>query len=556
MQAYETNLLRFLEPRNQFFIPIFQRRYSWGKRQCEQLWDDVLRIGQKRDIPSHFLGSIVYMADGVQSVASVSRLLVIDGQQRLTTLSLLILALGKVIEEQDNEVGITLDQLSSFYLFNDKTEGELRYKLLLTGHDKETLIQLLENRERSDDSSRRLVENYDFFADKLRHADLEAVYTGIQKLMVVDIALDHRYDNPQLIYESLNSTGLELSEADLIRNYVLMGMPSDQQDKLYENYWFPMEQRFGDEYANWFDWFIRDYLTLETRQIPNIKRVYEKFKAHIPNTTDPETLEIIVAKISRYSKYYVNFALLQESDSELQECFTDIQDLRAGVARPFLLEVYEDYAQGKIERAEIIEILRLVESYVFRRAICDIPTNTQNKTFASLMTKIDKNNYLETLKASFSQLTSTRRYPSDDEFKKAFMAKDVYNFNRCNYLLRKLESYGYKEPFDDAEYTIEHVMPQNRNLPEAWQKELGENWRQIQEKYLHTIGNLTFTGYNPELSDHSFAEKKCLDPGGFLQSRLRLNDSLIHVGKWDEAAIQNRAEELAEKALKIWISPE
>ena len=234
MQAYETNLLRFLEPRNQFFIPIFQRRYSWGKRQCEQLWDDVLRIGKKRDTPSHFLGSIVYMADGVQSVASVSRLLVIDGQQRLTTLSLLILALGKTIEEQGNEIGITLDQLSSFYLFNDKTDGELHYKLLLTGHDKETLIQLLENRERLDDASRRLVENFDFFKAKLKHADLTAVYAGIQKLMIVDIALDHRYDNPQLIYESLNSTGLELSEADLIRNYVLMGMPSDQQDKLYE----------------------------------------------------------------------------------------------------------------------------------------------------------------------------------------------------------------------------------------------------------------------------------------------------------------------------------
>ena len=214
MQAYETNLLRFLEPRNQFFIPIFQRRYSWGKRQCEQLWDDVLRIGQNRDIPSHFFGSIVYMGDGIQGVASVSRLLVIDGQQRLTTLSLLILALGKAIEEQGNEIGITLDQLSSFYLFNDKTDGELHYKLLLTGYDKETLIQLLENRERPGDASRRLVENYDFFEAKLKHADLKAVYAGIQKLMIVDIALDHRYDNPQLIYESLNSTGLELSEAE------------------------------------------------------------------------------------------------------------------------------------------------------------------------------------------------------------------------------------------------------------------------------------------------------------------------------------------------------
>ena len=555
MQAYETNLLRFLEPRNQFFIPIFQRRYSWGKRQCEQLWNDVLRIGKNRDIPSHFFGSIVYMADGVQSVASVSRLLVIDGQQRLTTLSLLILALGKAIEEQGNEIGITLDQLSSFYLFNDKTDGELHYKLLLTGHDKETLIQLLENRERSDDASRRLVENCDFFEAKLKQVDLKAVYAGIQKLMIVDIALDHRYDNPQLIYESLNSTGLELSEADLIRNYVLMGQPSDQQDKLYEHYWFPMEQRFGDEYAKWFDWFIRDYLTLETRQIPNIKRVYEKFKAHIPSTVDLGKLEMIIADIARYSKHYVKFVLLQEEDPDFRECFEDINELGAGVARPFLLEVYEDYAKGQIEKVEMIEILRLVESYIFRRSICSIPTNILNKIFASLMVKVDKSNYVESLKSTFSQLPYRARYPQDDEFKQKFLLKDVYNFNRRNYLLRKLENYERKESISITDYTTEHVMPQNSNLSEAWQQELGANWQEIQEKYLHTVGNLTLTGYNSELSDHPFKEKQCIC-GGFRDSPLRLNRSLAQTDQWNENTITARAEELTEKALKIWISPE
>ncbi len=555
MQAYETNFLRFLEPRNQFFIPIFQRRYSWRKRQCEQLWDDVLRIGQNSDIPSHFLGSIVYMADGVQSVASVSRLLVIDGQQRLTTLSLLILALGKAIEEQNNEIGITLDQLSSFYLFNDKTDGELHYKLLLTGYDKETLIQLLENREYSDDASRRLVENFEFFEAKLKHADLQAVYTGIQKLMIVDIALDHRYDNPQLIYESLNSTGLELSEADLIRNYILMGQPSDQQNKLYKDYWFPMEQRFGDEYAKWFDWFIRDYLTLETRQIPNIKRVYEKFKAHISSTADVEKLEMIIAGIARYSKHYVKFVLLQEEDLELRECFEDIDELGAGVARPFLLEVYEDHANGQIEKAEMIEILRLVESYVFRRSICSIPTNILNKIFASLMMKVDKSNYMESLKSTFSRLPYRGRYPQDDEFKRAFKLKDVYNFNRRNYLLRKLENYERREPISIEDYTIEHVMPQNPNLSEAWQQELGENFQEIQGKYLHTIGNLTLTGYNPKLSDRPFEKKQCI-VGGFRDSPLRLNRSIAQAERWNKNAILARIDELAEKALKIWISPE
>ena len=559
MKASETNLLKFLEPRNQFFIPIFQRRYSWEKRHREQLWDDVLRIGQNHEILSYFLGSIVHMRDGVAPIGTVSRFLVIDGQQRLTTLSLLILALGKVIDKHRSEIGITQDQLSNFYLFNNMTDGELRYKLLLTPPDKNILIQLLEGRidfnELPGDVSSQLLENYRFFETKLNPGNLEAVYAGIQKLMIVEIILESPDDNPQLIFDSLNSTGLELSQADRIRNYVLMGQGSDFQNKLYGDYWFPMEQRFGDGYANWFDLFIRDYLTLETRQIPKINRVYEKFKAHIPNTTDSKTLDMIIAKIFCYSKYYVNFALLQEDDSDLQECFKDIQDLRAGVARPFLLEIYEDYAQGEIERAEIIEILRLVESYVFRRAICSIPPNSLNKVFASLMTKVDKSNYLESLKVAFLNQRYKQRYPSDAEFKRELLIKDVYNFKLCSYLLCKLESHEHKESFDAAEYTIEHVMPQNPKLSDEWKKELGGNWQKIQEKYLHTVGNLTLTGYNPELSDSSFTEKKDLDPGGFRDSRLRLNVKLVQTKQWNEAAIQARAEELAKKACKIWIYP-
>ncbi|MDE0324794.1 MAG: DUF262 domain-containing protein [Candidatus Poribacteria bacterium] len=316
-----------------------------------------------------------------------------------------------------------------------------------------------------------------------------------------------------------------------------------------------MEQRFGDEYAKWFDWFIRDYLTLETRQIPNIKRVYEKFKAHIPSTVDLGKLEMIIADIARYSKHYVKFVLLQEKDPDFRECFEDINELGAGVARPFLLEVYEDYAKGQIEKVEMIEILRLVESYIFRRSICSIPTNILNKIFASLMVKVDKSNYVESLKSTFSQLPYRARYPQDDEFKQKFLLKDVYNFNRRNYLLRKLENYERKEPISITDYTIEHVMPQNSNLSEAWQQELGANWQEIQEKYLHTVGNLTLTGYNSELSDHPFKEKQCIC-GGFRDSPLRLNRSLAQTDQWNENTITARAEELTEKALKIWISPE
>lgn len=556
MQAKETGFLRFLRVPNQFRIPIFQRRYSWEEQHCEQLWRDVLRISQDDKISSHFLGSIVYIEpNGSQNVSAVSELLVIDGQQRLTTLSLLLLALSKTVEESGSEIGITPKQISNYYLFNADEDGELRYRQLLTYHDKDTLIQLLEDRELPPDASRRLVENYRFFKTKLQNTNLGDVYAGIQKLSIVDIALDRRYDDPQLIFESLNSTGLSLSQADLIRNYVLMGQELDFQDKLYNDHWLPMEQRFGDAYTERFDWFVRDYLTVKRGQIPNIGKVYETFKMHVPRQTTLEVLETTIAEISHYSKYYVNFVLLQEEDSCLRECFEDINDLQAGVAHPFMLEIYEDFTQGKIEKAELIEILRLVESYVFRRAICGIPTNSLNRIFASLMTGVDKGRYLESLKTVFLELTHNRRYPLDTEFQQALLIKDVYRFERCGYLLRKLENHERREPINVMDYTIEHVMPQNPDLSESWQQELGEDWQEVQEKYLHTIGNLTLTGYNSKLSDRPFKEKQCI-VGGFGDSPLRLNQSLGRTEGWNEAAILARAEELAEKALKIWISPE
>ncbi len=556
MQAKETSFLRFLRVPNQFRIPIFQRRYSWEEQHCEQLWQDVLRIGQDDNVSSHFLGSIVYIEpNGNQNISAVSELLVIDGQQRLTTLSLLLLALSKAIRKPGNEIGITPKQISNYYLFNADEDGELRYRQLLTYHDKDTLIQLLEGRELPSDASLRLVENYRFFESKLQNTNLELVYAGIQKLAIVDIALDRRYDDPQLIFESLNSTGLSLSQADLIRNYVLMGQELDFQTKLYNDHWLPMEQRFGEAYAEWFDWFIRDYLTVKRRQIPNINNVYETFKTHVPRQTTLEVLESTIAEIDQYSKHYVKFALLQEEDLDLRECLKDIDDLEARVARPLLLEVYEDYTQGQIQKSELIEILQLVESYVFRRAICGIPTNTLNRVFESLMTKVDKSNYLSSLKDAFQQLTSTRRYPSDNEFKEALFIKDVYNFSRRSYLLRKLENHGRKELISAADYTIEHVMPQNPDMSESWQQELGENWEEVHEKYLHTIGNLTLTGYNSKLSDRPFKAKQRI-VGGFRDSPLRLNRSIAQAERWNKNAILARTDELAEKALKIWISPE
>lgn len=587
MEAHDTDFLELLDGNKQFAVPIFQRRYSWEKKHCDKLWDDVLSLGRSSISQFHFIGSIVYIDPKVSNASKVRELQVIDGQQRLTTLTLLIAALSRAVEGQGIDIGITPEELSDYYL-NVRRKDELRYKQLLTQHDKDTLInlldennkewfrivdqgekgtliQLVEDKELPANAAPRLVDNYRLFEAKLQCADLKAVYVGIQRLRIVDIVLDRPDDNPQLIFESLNSTGLELSQADLIRNYVLMGQKPSFQKRLYETYWLPMEQRFGDQYTGRFDEFIRDYLTLKTRQIPNIRNVYDSFKAYVQEKTNSETeetIETIVADISRYSKHYVRIALSKEEDIDIRDCFADINALEVTVAFPFLLEVYEDYTREWIQKSELIEILRLAESYVFRRAICDIPTNSLNRTFAGrLMPKVNKSNYLESLKKAFLNLAEQSdryRYPEDSEFKREFQVKGVYNNpRRCRYLLCKLENYERRQPHSCVDQTIEHVIPQNDNLCEEWRRELGENWHKIREKYLHTIGNLTLIGWkdNSALSDLPFQEKQ-KTKGGFCESELHLNRSLCQAKQWNEKAILARTEELAEKALKIWISPE
>ena len=554
MKAEQTYLLHFLEGTRQFSIPIFQRPYSWEKKQCERLWRDIMDAGSNPEIESHFLGSIVFVPRDVQSIfARVQEWQVIDGQQRLATLSLLLSALSRAIEENECEAVIRPEQLSS-YLFNVHEEGNLRYKQLLTQLDKGALIQLLEGRNPLD-SSHRLVKNYRFFESMLKNADtdLGVVCEGIQKLQIVAIKLE-RSDNPQLIFDSLNTAGLALSQTDRIRNYVLMGQDTAFQNRLYEEYWFPMEQRFVSD--RWeFDRFIMHYLRLKTGQTIPLKRVYETFKAYLPNGQRQDALESVVAEIARYSQHYANIVLLKKEKPELRARYQEIIEelgLR-GSPIPFLLGVYDDYARDDIGTAELIDILRLVEGYVFRRAICGMSTNSLHRIFAALMKEVDKNNYLESVKAAFLRMSQNQSYPSDIDFKEALLVKDVYDFHGAKYLLRKLENYERREPANVSEYSIEHVMPQT--LTEEWQRELGANFQETHETYLHTLGNLTLTGYNPELSNRSFRQKQDME-GGFRDSPLRLNRSLAEAEVWNEDAIRERAEALAEKALQIWVYPE
>ncbi|RLD02567.1 MAG: hypothetical protein DRI65_14665, partial [Chloroflexota bacterium] len=386
MKASEAKMLDLLYRSRQFIIPIFQRTYSWTERECKQLWDDIVRVGNQDQVSAHFVGSIVYIEQGLSQATRRSPFMIIDGQQRLTTLSLILEALSRQLNGHEPLEGFSSEKIRHDYLLNIVEHGDKRYKLLLTQTDKDSLISVVDRQDYPEEFSYRIKENFDFFMEQIRSEsnNLDIVCKGLDKLTVVDISLDRNQDNPQLIFESMNSTGLELSQADLIRNFVLMGMNQDQQTSLYKSHWRPMEVAFGQEaYGKLFDGFMRHYLTLKTGDIPKINKVYEAFKAYYHR---PEIVEkgvgALVADIHVYAGYYCAMALGKEKNQKLALAFRDLQDLRVDVAYPFLLELYYDWKQGLLSLDEFELIIRLVESYVFRRAVCNIPTNSLNKTFA------------------------------------------------------------------------------------------------------------------------------------------------------------------------------
>ncbi|HCE3068941.1 DUF262 and DUF1524 domain-containing protein [Vibrio vulnificus] len=561
MKATESKLFKFLQKSAQFIIPIYQRQYSWTQEQCEQLWKDIVRAGTT-ELEAHFIGSVVYVERGLYSHSDVPQLLVIDGQQRLTSTTLLIAALVSELNARsaDNTSvieGTNAKKLKKYYLCNDAEDGDLYYKLLLTKADDKELRAIIDNEAKhDDDATSRVIQNYQFFKDKLSRLGNEKVseiYLGLQKLLIVDIALDRERDNPQLIFESLNSTGLDLSQADLIRNFVLMGLEPKQQNTLYERYWFPMESDFGNgEYSWLFNQFMRDYLTLKTNKPPRINDVYEAFKKYV--SSSHLDIEDVVADVRKHAQFYIAFSLEQEKEQKLLEAFQDLNAYKVDVSYPLILELYHDYDSQILTLDEFIECVRLIESYVFRRYVCDIPTNSLNKTFASFARSIRKSSYLESFKAELISLSSYRRFPSDSELNRCLQHKDMYNVRSRAYWLRRLENYDKKERISVENYTIEHVLPQNKNLSSQWQIALGDDWQSIQEEYVHTIGNLTLTGYNSELSDRFFTEKRDME-GGFASSPLTLNQSLRDHDTWNKESIQARSKLLADKMQTVWRYP-
>ena len=571
MKATEAKLLRILREVSQFVIPIYQRTYSWMQKECQQLWSDIVRAGANDGIGVHFIGSVVYIEDGQGTITVNSPKLVIDGQQRLTTITLLLAALAEVLSakpetEREPFDGFSPAKIRQYYLSNPVEEGIRRFKLLLSDTDRQTLMALVDPTAVAPppEPSIRIQANHQFFLDQLRHpaTDLAVVCRGISKLLVVDVALSRDQDNPQLIFESMNSTGRELSQADLIRNYVLMGQPPDLQERLYTLHWRPMELAFGQEAysGSEFSAFMRDFLTLKTAEVPRLDLVYEVFKQYERQPAVAAAgIEALLADLHAIAIRYCRVALNQEPDQQLKDAFHDLRELKVNVVTPLLLELYGDYQAELLSRDELLEALRLLEAYVFRRAVCAIPSNSQQKTFATFSRALrrEAGHYLPSFKAHLLDLPSYRRFPSDEEFRREIQIRNLYKFNKsCSYWLRRLENHQRKEPIAVADYTIEHILPQNPDLSAAWPEALGPDWAQVQEEWLHRLGNLTLTGYNPELSDRSFLEKRDHQEGGFRTSPLRLNQGLGQLEQWDADAIQTRGERLALRALEVWAAPQ
>lgn len=559
MKATEAKLLAFLKKSPQFVIPIYQRTYSWTEKECRQLWDDILRAGRDPKVLVHFIGSIVYVEEGLSQVTHQAPLLVIDGQQRLTTVSLLLAALSEALDDQEPVDGFSKRKVRNYYLVNPEEDGERHFKLLLSQTDKSTLTSIINGDDISAEPSIRVSENYTLFQQLLAGLDgkLDDVCNGLAKLVVVDIALTRDQDNPQLIFESMNSTGRELSQADLIRNFVLMGLAPKLQTRLYEQYWRPMEVGFGQEaYGSDFDSFMRHFLTFVTGDIPRIGDVYDAFKTYArrPETADAG-VEALVREVRDHAKFYCAMALGAEADKELSQAFHDLRELKVDTAYPFLLELYRDYGAGLLSREDLLEAVRMIEAYVFRRAVCAIPTHSMNKTFATFGRALKKDRYLESIKAHFLGMRSYRRFPSDEEFHRDLQTRDLYNFRSRSYWLRRFENFGRKERVAVDDYTIEHIMPQNEAVSSHWQNELGPEWKRVQEERLHTLGNLTLSAYNSEYSDRAFATKRDMPDIGLKHSPLKLNTGIGQVEKWDEAAIKARADRLASLAVEVWKAP-
>lgn len=558
MDIDKGSIYKLLNGQSQYVIPVYQRKYSWNAdEQCARLWKDIVNmVKQKKQ--HHFVGSIVNVAE-TNSPMGLNKYLIIDGQQRMTTLSLLMIALRDYLiatgKDADADTSIT-----NMILKNPNRKGEQAYKMLLTDTDRDVMIKLIDKFPIKENEDSKIYQNYLYFKDRVAEGVLtpQEIYESIAKLLIVSITLDKSQgDEPQLIFESLNSTGMDLSKSDLIRNFILMGLDNDEQISLYKNYWKPLEDFFPSEgRSDKMDRFFRDYLVMKksTKEI-KFGLIYEEIKEFASNSEFATSLEL-AEDLYKYGDLYTNIInddkKLPAGETVLKPIFDEMRGLRMELTYPFLMRVYMDMRKGLLTVNDFIEILKIAISYVVRRSVCEIPANSFNKTFANMGKDINPDDYLNSVKAAFLLLDSYKRFPRNEEFTVALKERNMYKIRISKYIYVKLENYGNKEPITSTGYTIEHILPQNENMRDEWKVALGENYKEIQEKYINSLGNLTLTRYNSEMGDKPFNEKVEVYKESAMHN---LNKYVSQQNTWNKETIEERTKQLAECSCKVWDIP-
>ena len=558
MKGNEMKLVAYMQGSNKrFVIPVYQRNYDWKIENCKQLFDDLVKVIRNRR-KSHFFGSIVsvYNPDGAND-----EFLVIDGQQRLTTVSLLLLAMYNLLEK-----GIVVpvkaslsERIYETYLVDKWQDDDTRIKLKPVKNDRMAFSKLFDDESEHIKES-NLTINYNYFYERIQKEEItvDKLFDSLSRLEIISITLNQD-DNPQLIFESLNSTGVALSEGDKIRNFILMGLPTKEQNDFYEKYWNKIEVCTGYEVSA----FIRDYLSVKQQVTPAMNRIYYTFKMYVEDR-ELET-EPLLNDLLSYAKWYEVLVKGKTVNNALNACIYRLNRLETTVTRPFFLEILRLYYENKLSMDEVTDVFLTTENYLFRRTICDLPTNALNKIFLMLHKDVMRydgtdNNYVAKLKYALLAKKERARFPDDSEFAESFSMRPMYLMNSKNkiYVLERLENFGTAEDkdvyrhFDDGTYSIEHIMPQH--LTPVWVKDLGENYLTVHETWLHRVANLTLTAYNSKYSNSAFVEKKNMK-NGFLESGIRMNQIIAQKNIWTLAELEERNAYLSKRALEIWEMP-
>lgn len=567
MQSHTKSFASFLKLTDvQFVIPIYQRNYDWGKGNCRQLLNDALKAATPGE-GEHFVGSIIYQ-EVKQEGQDITQHIIIDGQQRLTTVSLLYLAIANAMKAKSPE---EYKKIRKRFLVNeDATDEKAKVKLRRHDNSAEALRKLIDGDIPADSpNNSRLLVNYGFFREQISEENAALVAQGLDKLYFVEIKLE-REDDAQKIFESMNNTGIALSPGDLIRNYILINLPFGEQKRVYRRYWGPIEVSAQQHNISRVTEFVRHYMTLDSGTIPAFKRVYDDFKTRYPSLPPQEggkiaaKTEKLLEEMKEYAHFYGKILNPKtETHPEIQKHLINVQKLNVDVCHPLLLHAYKSYTDGLIDVDSMVGMLKLIQSYVIRRSVVGLQTTGNNKTFMSLLINLKKapgQDYLQQAQNWLAKRRETQRFPDNDEVIVGLQTRNVYSSPHVWALMEQLENHGNttENITFDGTFTLEHIFPQNPE--QGWRKLLSDDEMQKMKARLHTVANLTLSLNNGALGNKTFKEKRDMKSKdgkgqGYKYSKLWLTQDLAELDAWNLHEMDNRLQRLQGRFLAVWPFP-